>query len=497
MNPTDELRDALKHLTSADPAPALSALVAFAKKREAREALLQNTEARGTIRRLLFSDDAKTRKNAARLIGALGDEADANALIERLQSEGTRFVIPSILLALGSVGGEAAKRAVEAYAVPEPKDETEIKHCDEIASAKQKASNAFPSDEPLETPRFDSEREFLLTAPVGFTDMLCAELQQRGIAFRRAAGGAIVKTDEPQKLKAVRTASEVLLPVRTHVPYDPSAVGGYTDIPKEIPYRIELRIEDEAESVDRRREIARIAASIGGRNNPSHYAVEVRVVKRGKFMDVSLVPMLRDGRFAYRKKALPASIAPATAAALAAFAVEKHKELFPKAAVATVLDPFCGSGTLLIETERYCRMNRLPVPKLLGVDIAPNAIAIARTNSAAARADVKLVQKDILRFTAREPVELIVTNMPFGNRVGTHASNETLYRGFVRGLPDMLSEQGTAVLYTMEYRLLKKCIAAEKRLTLSGTSRTEAGGLLPWVFVVTKNETEKQTGEKE
>lgn len=492
MNPTNEQTNELKEnialLTCSDPAPALSALVALAKKREPREELKKNASARETIAALLTADDPKARKNAARLIGALGDEADAERLSEQLSAERTRFVVPSILLALGSVGGETARQAVEGYPVPEPQDETEVKHCAEIAAAKRKAQNALQSDEPLPAYRTDGEQDYLLTAPVGFTAELGKELKQKGFTFRRSAGGAVVRTAEPQKLKAVRTAAEVLLPVGMRVPYDPDALKRYVTLPDAVPYRIELRVDDETESVDRRREIARLAAALGGTNNPSHYAVEVRVTKRGRFMDVSLVPMLKDGRFAYRRQALPASIAPATAAALAAFAYEKHAELFPETTIRTVLDPFCGSGTLLIETERYCRMNKLPVPKLVGVDIAPNAITAARGNADAAKTDVKLIQRDILRFDVRERADLILTNMPFGNRVGTHASNETLYRGFVEKLTELLSDTGAAVLYTMEYRLLKKCISARRELTLSGMNRTEAGGLLPWVFVVRKTD---------
>lgn len=48
--------------------------------------------------------------------------------------------------------------------------------------------------------------------------------------------------------------------------------------------------------------------------------------------------------------------------------------------------------------------------------------------------------------------------MPFGNRVGTHKSNELLYRAFTARLPELLAEDGVAVLYTMEYRLLSACL---------------------------------------
>jgi len=74
--------------------------------------------------------------------------------------------------------------------------------------------------------------------------------------------------------------------------------------------------------------------------------------------------------------------------------------------------------------------------------------------------------------------------MPFGNRVGTHESNEPLYRAFVGRLPELLAPGGVAALYTMEHRLLTDCLKREKRLETLADLRTEAGGLNPRVTVV-------------
>ena len=80
----------------------------------------------------------------------------------------------------------------------------------------------------------------------------------------------------------------------------------------------------------------------------------------------------------------------------------------------------------------------------------------------------------------------LYANLPFGNRVGSHTDNEALYRGLAARLPDWLSEDGIALLYTMEHRLLQRCLREEPRLTLLGRTRTEAGGLMPQVFVLAK-----------
>ena len=72
--------------------------------------------------------------------------------------------------------------------------------------------------------------------------------------------------------------------------------------------------------------------------------------------------------------------------------------------------------------------------------------------------------------------------------VGNHEDNGRLYDRFVRRLPELLSPGGTAVLYTMEYKLLKGCLDRTRGLTLRERKRTEAGGLLPWIFVVDRDD---------
>ena len=80
------------------------------------------------------------RKNAYRLLGALGDITDGPCLAEALRQEETFFAIPSLLLALGSLGQEAALRA---YVPPVSTGEAMDKHVAEIALARQKALQTF------------------------------------------------------------------------------------------------------------------------------------------------------------------------------------------------------------------------------------------------------------------------------------------------------------------------------------------------------------------
>lgn len=454
-------------------AEALSALVALAKKKAERDEIARAFFDRAPLYAALHSPEPKARKNAARLIGALESPRDSAALAGALNAETTLFVVPSLLLALGACGGADAVRALEAYVPPAPADETREKHCGEIALAHQKAVNTLrprafaPPDKP------DKKRAVLLAPPEGFSGVLVDELTALGYRPRPAEGGVLVETDDPAALYRARCFFELLYPLAQNVTAVPEAIAEAASGELTMPYRVELR----GYAGDRAAFIRQLVRSLGGDNNASHYALELRVVVRAERADVFVKPCyLPDERFAYRVRALPASMHPATAAALVRYAAPYLTSGNP-----AVLDPFCGSGTLLFERGRFS-----PCRALLGVDIAETAVRAARENAAAGSSRAAFVHKDILKFAAREPFDELFANLPFGNRVGTHRENERLYRAFVPLLPRLLAPGGVAVLYTMEYRLLSACLDREPALALADRRRTEAGGLLPWVFVLKK-----------
>lgn len=464
----------LCELVRSDPAGALSALTALAKKRAGQEAIGRLLSDRASIYAALSSADPKARKNAARLLGALEQPRDAEALIAALERETTLFVVPSILLSLGSVGGAAAKRALAAYAPPEAADETEQKHVLEIRAARDKALAALEKGAPLPArTKLSAPHDVLVVSPEGFSSVLYGELTALGFSGEEYANGVLVQTDDLKKLFSVRCAQEILLPAALHIPLDPEkialAAGGLLT----RPYRVELRNY----AGDRAALIRKITLALGGGDNPSRYADELRIDAFGDECNVFVRPCdVPDTRFAYRKRSLPASIHPATAACLAQYALS-----FTGAKTVRALDPFCGSGTLLFELEKAA-----PGSLLLGADISQTALAAARENARAAHSKARFLQKDACKLDAREPFDLILTNMPFGNRVGTHESNEPLYRAFVSRLPELLAPGGVAALYTMEHRLLTDCLKREKRLETLADLRTEAGGLNPRVTVVKK-----------
>jgi 23S rRNA G2445 N2-methylase RlmL len=122
--------------------------------------------------------------------------------------------------------------------------------------------------------------------------------------------------------------------------------------------------------------------------------------------------MTPDPRFSYRQKDVPAASHPPLAACLARLAGRIEQEV--------IWDPFCGSGSELIESAMLGG-----VRSLYGTDRSEEAVTIARNNFLAAK--VKSVPAKFERGDFREiassqllragTVRLIITNPPMGMRV--------------------------------------------------------------------------------
>lgn len=163
----------------------------------------------------------------------------------------------------------------------------------------------------------------------------------------------------------------------------------------------------------RRAEIWEVARQITARGSP--LVNDSREVEWAVEVDepnglLSCLPRNVDPRFTYRQRDVPAATHPTFAALLAWAGAPQPGEV--------VWDPFCGSGTELVEAVRL-----EPDLYLWGTDTSASAIAAARTNLAAAGLDPSLVhleRADALTVRPRRgdrPVTLILANPPMGRRV--------------------------------------------------------------------------------
>ncbi|MCR5808629.1 MAG: methyltransferase domain-containing protein [Clostridiales bacterium] len=436
----------------------------------------------------LGSESPKLRRNCARLLGALRDPAFAEALTSALSREETRFVRPSLLLALGAVGGEKAAEVLSRYEVVPPKDVTENKHFEEEKAALVMARRSLAPKTEHVFSGLKAKETVELRAPYKLTHQLAGELSDMGVAsFDIRQDSLKVTTDDYPGLFFARCFTEALFPIGTSS-VDPAAIAG-----KAVPFMerlllschegeppIRFRVELSAslpEEVSRQELVKRIAEaceSVALQNSPGDYEAELRI--EGNMRSARLYIKLftfKDTRFSYRKESIPASMNPAVAAAVLRFAQDRLS------VGARVIDPCCGSGTFLIERGKLS-----PCASLTGVDISHKAIDIARRNTELSGVPAKYTVNDILRFECHRPYDELIANLPFGNRVGDHSSCEKLYKGLLAKLPQLVKKGGIAILYTMEFTLLKRLIRETPRVTLLSQERTEAGGLTPMIFIL-------------
>lgn len=149
----------------------------------------------------------------------------------------------------------------------------------------------------------------------------------------------------------------------------------------------------------------------------------------------------------YKVVQRPASLRPAVAAALAWLSGPKDDDV--------VLDPMCGAGTILIERAMHGRYRML-----LGGDHDPEALVAARTNVGPRYKPIELRLWDASAVPLPDSsVTKLITNLPWGMRLGSHQNNRRLYPRLLAEFRRLLEPGGAMVLLTAETALMRELIA--------------------------------------
>jgi len=150
---------------------------------------------------------------------------------------------------------------------------------------------------------------------------------------------------------------------------------------------------------------------------------------------------------AHRTAEREGSLPPTIAAAMAFLANPRDGEM--------VLDPVCGSGTLLAEVHAYA-----PAAHLIGIDSDTGAINAARRNLGHVEG-IRLSTGDA-RATGLPAgsIGLFVANLPFGKQFGSRSQNQELYRDILHEIVRLGRPEGwRAQLLTSDSDALKAAAA--------------------------------------
>ncbi len=410
-----------KIITEDNPRAILSVIRDILKK-EKPKGMFKRTigNSKEKLSALLSHSDPKVRKNVCGVIGELGDPAYLEALYNAYNSEDKLFVRYSYVLAIGNCGSaidaEKLKKMFEDVVTNEKacieNDSliTTNKHINEEKLALTRAIDKLSPTVRHEFKGFENPVPMLLTVMNYQYQLTLTELEEKSIDGRLVDDGILICENDLDKIYTCRTFYELLYPLDEceDLEFDYKIIAAAiinanivdflnqchdNDSNAPFGYRVEFK------TMDSNRERSEFVKNLSReldelscgnlKNSPSSYEVEIRIIERNNLCSVFVkLYSFKDNRFDYRKNDIATSINPVTAA-IAMKSIEKW--LKPNA---KVIDPFCGTGTMLIERAKLEEFE-----SLTGVDIYRTAISAATINSKLANVNIDLIAEDILEYS--------------------------------------------------------------------------------------------------
>lgn len=455
----------------------LSTLRQMMKEEAKREQFLRLIEGKeNLIMDFLEDSDAKTRKNAALLLGDMKCQKAVECLYATYKKEQTLFVKSSYLQALAELEVEDKlldlKTCLEELSNTIPTTENK-KHIDEEIRALRKIVIRYEG-----ISRHIPDIKNKKVSVILLTNRTQRETVRRMITCGTATVhplGVWVDTENLPALMKIRTFRDMVFPLMKEgfLPADPiDAARGIwgagilellNSIHKESGkyyFRIECKgaMELEQRSSFTRKLAAELETLSKGElvNSTSDYEVEIRLIanKNGEFFPCLKLSTIKKRRFTYRKNAIATSIHPSTAALIMELAKDYLKE------DAQIIDPFCGVGTMLIE-----RNLKVPAREMYGTEIFGDAIVYARENTKLAGMRVNYIHRDFRDFKHDYLFNEIITNMPVRGKK-TKQEMDVFYGEFFEKAKEILTKDAVVIMYTNELGFVKKQLRLHKEFSM-------------------------------
>ena len=439
------------------------------------------------LENLLKAEDAKTRKNAALLIGDLQLSNLQIALWKAYEEETTLFVRSSYLVAMQNMDMTAFLKPMKARMKELSDMEAEESNKKHVREELQELKKIILSVEGIKKHKFigwKKNSEIILLANRRHLDTVLMEIRQLPDIVTSDAkllnAGIRLKTAALDQLVEVRTWQEMLFLVSGMKTCDKEPIKAAETIAAsklmefleerhkgETPFYFRAEVKMQTASLEEKQKFVKKFVTVleeksNGKliNTTSDYEFEIRLVenKDGRFNVMVKLFTMEDKRFDYRKEVVASSIRPVNAALLVQLAKEYMME------DARVLDPFCGVGTMLIERQKKIGANTF-----YGLDIFEEAILKARRNTEAAGQLVHYVNRDCFTFTHEYLFDEIFTNMPFVQGRKTGLEIYEIYEKFFETARRLVRTGGVIILYTHDktyvdklsykagFDILKKC----------------------------------------
>ncbi len=254
------------------------------------------------------------------------------------------------------------------------------------------------------------ESMYLITTVPNLEDVAIKEVEEIGGEGRKIWNGKIIaevknKEKEILKLLSINHVAKIIKSFNFSS-LEEIKRESKVELPIKGTFKVEVsKVNCKVHSID----IARIIGKnleevnknlIADLKNPEHI-VRVDVIKNLLILSVQLTktPLYRRG---YRKYKHPKSINPIIAHGMVKISSFSSNN--------SLLDPFCGVGTIPIEAYLVSKSN-----KIYGSDKNPNFIEKAKKNCSIANAKVEFFVSDVREVINKvKEVDFIITNPPYG-----------------------------------------------------------------------------------
>jgi tRNA (guanine6-N2)-methyltransferase len=302
------------------------------------------------------------------------------------------------------------------------------------------------------------------------------ELGRRVIPDR--AGMCVFRARQTEPLRHLRTAEDLfyLVGYKRGLAGDSDAREHIRAMAREAPFvdraldtMVNVRPGSRSGRRLRFRVVARMAGEHDFRRIDFKRAVEQGIAERGDHSwrltegdadveiwatmlanDAMLALRLSDERMRHREYKVahaPGSLRPSVAAAMAWLSRPADEDI--------VLDPMCGTGTILIERALIGRY-----AKLIGSDRDAAMLEAARENIGPRYKPIELHPWDAAAIPLPDgSVSRVITNLPWGIRHGSHEENRRLYPRLLVEFQRLVRKDGAIVILTGETRLMNNVSA--------------------------------------
>lgn len=168
-----------------------------------------------------------------------------------------------------------------------------------------------------------------------------------------------------------------------------------------------------------------------------------------------------------------------------AYALLQWARLAPDAQGA-LLDPFCGSGTILIEAAQL-----YPRLELYGCDIDARAVRGTRENAEVEglAGRLQLLQADARTLSAvygAGRFRAIVTNPPYGIKFGQHLNFDRFYRRILQECWTVLAAEGMLVIAVFKRTIFYRALTQQGLFKTLEERVVETGDVFPAIYVLEK-----------